>query len=440
MSERTAAKTRKVIFYGWWVIAIAFVTMGLSIAARTSFSLLYPEILEEFSWSRNVTAGAFSLGFLVSTAMLPLIGVLMDRYGPRLVIPLGALLVVSGYVLVTLIDSPLAFYATMGLLAINGSMAMSYIVHSMFLPNWFVRNRGLAIGIAFSGVGVGGFLLLPIVQGLIDEHGWRTACLAMASAIALVIIPLNALFQRSNPTDMGLLPDGDLEPKADQAPPPDPIVDRAWTEVDWTLARAARTARFWWIAVGFFSGLFTWYAIQAHQTQFLIERGFSSSVAAKALGLVALFGIVGQIAIGWLSDRLGREIAWTLSMSGFAACYLVLILLDTVPSTGLLYIMVAFQGLLGYGLAAIFGAVMTEIFAGRQIARIVAILSLSGNVGAAAGVWFLGFVHDTSGSYLTGFWVCLGFNAVSIICIWIAGPRRVRLVAGRAAKRSRAQA
>ncbi|MEQ8653657.1 MAG: MFS transporter [Kiloniellales bacterium] len=427
--------TRQPIFYGWWVIAIAFVTMGVAITARSSFSLLYPEILAEFGWSRNVTAGAFSLGFLISTAMLPIIGVLMDRSGPRLIIPLGALLVILGYGLVTLIDSPWAFYATMGLLVINGSMAMSYIVHSMFLPAWFVRNRGLAVGIAFSGVGVGGYILMPVIQTIIDDHGWRTACLAMAGLIAVAIIPLNALFQRSSPQEMGLEPDGGPAPRRDNRPAPDPIVDRAWTEIDWTLGRAARTARFWWIAVGFFSALFAWYAIQAHQTQFLIEEGFSSLVAAEALGLVALFGIAGQIVTGWLSDRLGREIAWSLAMLGFAACYLILVVMQGAPSGTLLYTMIAFQGLLGYGLAVLFGAVMTEIFSGRHIARIVAVLSLSGNVGAAAGVWFLGAVHDASGSYLIGFWVCFGFALFSILCVWFAAPRKVRLVAGQAARR-----
>ncbi len=436
MASERRQGTRKPIFYGWYVIAIAFVTLGVAIVARTSFSLLFPEILAEFDWPRNVTAGAFSLGFLVSTAMLPLIGLLMDRSGPRLIIPLGALLVVAGFLLVTLIDSPWGFYATMGLLVINGSMAMSYIVHSMFLPAWFVRNRGLAIGIAFSGVGVGGYVLMPIIQDLIDDHGWRTACLAMAGMV-LATIPLNALFQRASPQSMGLEPDGGPAPGRADRPAPDPVVDRAWVETDWTLRRAMRTARFWWIFVGFFSALFAWYSIQAHQTQFLIGQGFDSATAAEALGLVMLFGIAGQITIGWLSDRLGREIAWSLSMLGFALCYLTLAMMYQNPASWLLYAMIAVQGLLGYGLAALFGAVMTEIFGGRQIARIVAVLSLSGNIGAAVGVWFLGAVHDATGSYLIGFWVCLGFTLVSTACIWLAAPRRVRLVVGQAARKQR---
>ncbi|MEO1192502.1 MAG: MFS transporter [Pseudomonadota bacterium] len=439
---RTGERRQPLIFYGWWVVAIAFVTLAISISARTSFSLLFPAFLEEFGWTRSVTAAAFSIGFLASTAFLPVIGVLMERGGPRLVIPLGAVMVASGFVLATFITTPLGLYLTMGVLMITGSLATSYIVHSMFMPAWFVRRRGLAIGIAFSGVGVGAITLLPAMQWVIDAYGWRTACFAMGALVLVVTVPLNALFQRSSPQEMGLEPDGG-PPKGRKGKPaqpaPDPVVDAAWAAIDWTLARAARTARFWWLALAFFCGLFAWYAIQTHQTQYLLESGFNASVAAQALGLVALFGVAGQIALGWLSDRYGREVAWSLTQLGFALASLLLLALEESPSLALLYAMVACQGLLGYGLASLFGAVMTELFAGRQIGRIVATLSLLANLGAAVGVWFLGAIHDMTGSYALGFWVCAGLCLVSIVCIWQAAPRRVRLVAGQAARRAAAE-
>ena len=435
----SGAAASRTFFYGWVVVAIAFVTIAAGNTARTGFSLLYPEILAEFGWSRSVTAGAFSLGFVASTAMLPVIGMTMDRFGPRIVIPFGALLVASGFVLATLIETPWGLYATIGLLVVNGSMCMTFIVHSMFLPAWFVRNRGLAIGIAFSGMGLGGALLLPGMQYVMEAAGWRAGCLAMAAVVALAI-PLNMLFQRGRPQAMGLEPDGGpARGRGGRPAPPaaDPVVDQAWAAVDWTLARAARTGRFWWVFLAFFCGLFVWYAVQAHQTQFLLEQGFAAELAATALGLVTLFGVGGQLMIGWLSDRLGREVAWSLSLAGFAVCYLLLILIEGNPSPLLLYAMIVAQGLFGYGLASLFGAVMTEIFAGRHVASIVAVLSLSGNIGAAAGSWLLGAIYDASGSYLPGFWLAGGASLLSIGSVWMAAPRRVRLVSGQAARRAR---
>ncbi len=425
------------LFYGWIVVAVAFVTMGVSVSARTSFSLVYPQVLDEFGWDGGLTAGAFSLGFLASTAMLPVIGWAMDRFGPRVVIPAGAMLVAAGFALATQADTPLAFLGAMGLMVVNGSMTMSYIVHSMFLPNWFERNRGLAIGIAFSGVGVFGIAALPALQAIIDAADWRAACWAMAAAM-LLVAPLNAVLQRRHPADLGLAADG--APTAAGGgrltPPPDVVVDRAWTETEWTVARAVRTARFRWLALSFACALYVWYAIQIHQTRFLVEIGFSPSVAAMALGLVAFCGIFGQIGIGALSDRIGREAGWTLSGIGFALASALLLRLAAVPDETTLYAMVAAQGLLGAGIASIFGAAISEIFSGPRLARIFALVSLCGNLGAALGAWSLGALREATGDYALGFAICLVVSFGSVAAMWLAGPRQVRRTAGQAARRA----
>src|SRR6267378_4600286 len=252
-------------FYGWVVIAIAFVTMGIGVNARTVFSLLFPPILDEFGWRRGLTAGAFSFGFLASAILGPVLGRLIDRRGPRAVMLLGVVMVGAGLGLAPLVSAPWHLYMTLGVLVGGGTVCLGYTGHALFLPNWFVRRRGLAIGIAFSGVGVGAIVILPWLQRLIAGAGWRTACLAMAALVLVTLAPLNVLTRR-RPEDMGLLPDGDLtsETTAWGARNPSNIVDHAWAAVDWTLRRAMRTARFWWVAVGFAAGLFAWYAVQVH--------------------------------------------------------------------------------------------------------------------------------------------------------------------------------
>jgi len=425
------------VFYGWVVVTVAFVTMAIGVNARTAFSLLYPPILDEFGWQRGETAGAFTIGFLAATGFAPVFGVLMDRWGPRLVIPLGAAIVAAGFALAILIASPVTLYLSLGLLVVGGSVGMSYIGHSMFLPNWFVRKRGLAIGIAFAGVGVGGIVLLPLIQSIIEDVGWRTACVTLAVAIVVVIIPLNMILQRRQPSDIGEEPDGGAKRDRDgnAAKPIDNVVDRAWAETDWTLPKALRTGRFWWISAGASAGLYVWYSVQVHQTRYLLDIGFGAGEAAFALGLVALFGIVGQIGIGALSDRIGREWAWTIACMGFAVSYAALIALGDTPARWLVYVMVGGQGLLGYGLASLFGAIPNEIFAGRRFATIFSVTTVGANVGAGVGPWMTGVIFDRTGSYDLAFMVCLAMCFVSAACIWMAGPRKVRLVAGQAARR-----
>jgi MFS family permease len=434
---RAPGAPRPKLFYGWIVVAVAFVTMGVAVTARTGFSLLFPEMVAEFGWDSGLTAGAFSVGFIASTAFLPVVGWLMGRFGPQGAIPVGALMVGAGYLAATRITNPLELYLAFGLLAVNGSMAMSYISHSMFLPNWFVRNRGLAIGLAFAGVGVGGVTLLPLMQWGIETYGWRTACLAVAIVTVAAIIPLNAVFQRMRPEQMGLEPDGDARPEPGAAPRhPDPVVNREWAETEWTLRLAIRTAPFWWVAAGNFCALFIWYAIQIHQTRFLVEAGFDPATAAFALGMVAFGGIFGQIALGALSDRVGREVGWTIAVSGYLLSAIFLLMLDRAPSPLLLWAMVAAQGLLGNGLAAMFGAIPMEIFQSRRYPAIFSTIALLANFGAGAGVFVMGEIHDATGGYAPGFWLIMALSVLSAVCMWKAAPRKVRLVAGRAKTRA----
>ncbi|HEX9417818.1 MAG TPA: MFS transporter [Methylomirabilota bacterium] len=418
-------------FYGWVIVAVAFVTMGVGVNARTAFSLLFPPILDEFGWERGVTAGAFSFGFLVSAVLSPSLGRLMDRRGPRVVIELGVGLMAAGLLLAPLVRQPWHLYATLGVLVGGGSVCLGYTGHALFLPNWFVRRRGLAISVAYSGVGVGSIILLPWLQDLIGRAGWRASCWALGILILALLAPLNLLLRR-RPEDLGLEPDGDDTPPGSPAANRTAnVVDLAWAAVDWTLGRAMRTARFWWIMVGYFCGLFAWYAVQVHQTKYLVEIGFSPTDAAWALGFVSLAGIPGQIALGHLSDRIGREWVWTVGSLGFALCYVALLLLRHAPTPTLLYLMVVSQGMLGYGLTSVVGAIPAEIFQGRHYGTIFGTLMLASIVGGAAGPWVTGALYDATGSYTLAFSLAIGASVLSAVAIWLAAPRAVRAVAGR---------
>jgi MFS family permease len=421
-------------YYGWVIVAVVFVTMGIAVNARTAFSLLFPPILDEFGWDRGMTAGAFSFGFVVSAFMSPSLGRLMDRRGPLVVNELGVVLIGSGLLLAALVQRPWQLYATLGMLVGGGSVCLGYTGQGLFLPNWFVRRRGLAMSLAFSGVGVGSVILLPWLQGMIVGVGWRGACLALGVLVLALLLPLNLLVRR-RPEDIGLAPDGDVASHpAVAATAIANIVDPAWVAVDWTIGRAVRTRRFWWVAVGYFCALFTWYAVQVHQTKYLVEIGFSPALAAWALGGVSLAAIPGQIVLGHLSDRIGREFVWAVGNLGFALTLLLLLLLRDTPTLPLLYLMIAAQGVLGYGVVSVIGAIPAEIFQGRHYGAIFGTLMLASIGGGAAGPWLAGALHDTTGNYTIAYWMAIGCNLLSTIAIWFAAPRKVRAVAGRVAR------
>jgi MFS family permease len=421
-------------YYGWLVVAVVFVTMGVGVNARTAFSLLYPPILDEFGWERGVTAGVFSFGFLMSAILSPLFGRMMDSHGPRAVTSAGRRRHRLRAVSRGMVHRALALLRDPRPAGGIRQRVPGYSCQALFLPAWFERRRGLAMSIAFAGVGVGSIVLLPLLQRLIEGFGWRSACLALGLFALALLTPL-ALLLRRRPEDIGLQPDGATNTAgAAAAARRAYVVDAAWVAVDWTLARAIRTTRFWWLALGYFCGLFAWYLVQVHQTKYLVEVGFSASEAAWALGWVSLAGVPGQIALGQLSDRIGREIVWGIGSFGFLLTYAALLLLPANPSLGLLVFMVLVQGALGYGVTSVFGAIPAEIFEGRHYGSIFGVLMLVALTGGAIGPLVGGMLHDWTGSYELAFWLAMSLIVLSAIAIWQAAPRRVRAVAGQVAR------
>lgn len=413
-------------FYGWIIVGVAFMTMAVGVNARTAFSLLFPPILDEFGWDRGATAGAFSFGFLVSAILGPVLGRLIDRHGPLWMLEGGVIAVAAGLFLATFAAAPWHLYATLGVLVGGGTVAIGYTGQALYLPNWFARRRALAIAIAYSGAGAGSILLLPYAQHLIDATGWRSACTTLAILVAVILIPLNLLVRR-HPTDLGLTPDGDTAAVA-LSRRRVTIVNAAWAAIEWTLPRALRTAPFWWVALGNFCALFAWYSIQVHQTRYLVDIGFSPTTAAWALGVVSLAGIPGQIAMGALSDRIGREPIWIAGCLGFTLTYALLIALAATPHPALLWLMVLVQGMLGYGMTSVMGPIIAEIYEGRHFGAIYGSITVGAIMGGAAGPWITGLLHDLTGTYTAAFLLAGTLSLVSATAIWMAAPRKIRRV------------
>ena len=419
--KRRAAPIRLPFFYGWVLVGVSFVTMAIGVNARTAFSLLFPPILDEFHWDRGVTAGAFSFGFLLSAAVTPCVGWVVDRRGPLLVVETGVALMGAGLLLAALIHQPWQLYLSLGALVGGGVNLLAYTGQSLYLIPWFVRRRGLALSIAFSGVGIGSVTILPWLQRMIAAAGWRTACWALGLLVLAALAPLNLMMRRS-PAELGLEPDGGSAGAT--AVTSRSAAAAATAVANWTLRRALGTARFRWLALSYFGALFTWYAVQVHQTKDLTETGFEPSTAAWALGLVGLVAVPGQVVLGWLSDQIRREWVWTIGNGGFVVSCAALLLLPAAPTAALLWLVVLAQGTLGYGLTSVMGAIPAESFAGPRYGSIFGTLMVAAILGGAAGPWLAGSLHDWTGSYAPALWLAIGLSTLSAVAVWGGAPRR----------------
>ena len=317
-----------------------------------------------------MTAGAFSFGFLVSAVLSPCSAGSWTATARASVIEIGVVLMARGLLLAHVGHAAVASLCYPGH-AGRRRQQLPRLHRAVAIPAQLVRApaRAGASSIAFSGVGLGSVILLPWLQGLIDEAGWRTACFALGIAGA------RACWRRSTCCCSGGPRTSAWNPMATAArrrrpARPSNIVDPDWAAIDWTLAAALRTARFWWIALAYFGALFAWYAVQVHQTKYLIEIGFGAGEAAWALGLVSLVAVPGadraRPPLRPHRARMGVDDRHL----GFVACCAELIVLQHRPTVPLLYLMIVTQGTLGYGLTSVMGAIPAEIFAGKHFGGI----------------------------------------------------------------------
>jgi len=425
-------------FYGWIIVAVTFICFAVGHTAQLSFSVFYVAILEEFGWSRAALAGAYSAYVLVYGLVSAVAGVVVDRYGPRIALPVGGIIMAAGLALLPGISALWQFYLLYGVVASSGISLFGSVPSYSVINNWFVKKRGTAMGFATSGIGVGMMLLVPLLQSIISTYGWRTAYLVLAAIILVVVPSTTYIFQRHRPQDLGLRPDGEKPSGGPEMARRERIradvlvVDKEWVSRDWTLAAAARTARFWLILVARALELGAVQVFLVHQAAYLVDAGYDKMLVATVVGGVTFVGSGAKIMWGVVSDRLGREQSLTLAFA--AGTVGVAIALSIHPGSPLWmpYLYAVVYGLC-YGVSSVLmPSLAGDIFHGRWFGSILGGLYAGGGIGSAAGAFLAGYVFDVTHSYVWAFLLVVPVMWLSCLLYWMAAPRKVRLVAGKA--------
>ena len=379
--------------YPWVVVGLSFLTVGVAFGCRSSFAVFLVAIIQEFHWRRGATAGALLLGALVWSISAPFIGMLFDRYGPRVVLPAGSLIMAMGFFITSFTQTLLHFYIGIGVFMALGFAALPMSTHGIIISNWFVKKRGATMGIVASGMGAGVLVIVPLSQVLVTEMGWRQAYRILALLLVVLITPLNLLFQRHRPEDVGLSPDSGTTP-------PTTRTARSMShENGWTLGRAVRSFRFWALAMGVFTGALPLHMILIHQVAAAVDAGFSKGLAAAALGLTGFFTSLGMNLLGSTSDHIGREWAYTL---GSLAMILGVVLLLTARGPSQVWMLYSFALFFALGFASrqsLYPTIAADLFHGRHFGAINGTLVVF--VGAASGIgpWLGGYLFDLFGNY-----------------------------------------
>ncbi len=414
-------------YYGWVIVAVSFITLFLALGMRLSFGVFYLAILGEYGWGRGETAAAFSLAMIVHASFALVTGFLIDRFSPRKLFPMGAILLFLGLVAASRITAIWHLYLCFGVMMAIGINTIGFGPHAALIPRWFMRKSGLASGLALSGIGMGAMVLAPLTEFIIERMGWRSAFLILGIIVLGVVVPATALFQRRSPKEVGQHPDG-VDPGSNEmvgtqkngGPKGTTFLYNA---KNWTFKAAIRTRAFWWIALLVFCHGFLANMLLVHQAVHVVDSGFSQMVAASVLGLVGLLTSAGGISFGFLSDRFGREMALTL---GGGAAFLGVLCLIFVRDTSAPWVLFAFAILYGLGqggVGPVYVSTMGEFFAGDSLGRIMATLSIEYGLGGAIGAYVGGFFYDRTGSYMVPFYLLLVSIVLTVLAIWMAAPR-----------------
>ena len=413
------------LYYGWVIVGVSIVSLTFWFGFRGIFSVFYVALLEDFPWSRGGAAGVQFMSLITYTIMAPLVGVLIDRFGPRRIILPGILLLTLGLILCASIKTLAQFYLLYGVLAAFGAASIGVVSYTAILAHWFEKKRGAASGLAVSGVGLGAFILVPLSQHFISLWGWRLAFVALGVLALIFLLPLNALFLRHKPQELGLYPDGVREEGSPERGTIE-VMDSAWSETDWTLRKALRTGRFWALMIFPFCVAAAVYIILVHHVQFLVDKGIEKMTAAFIFAFIGIISSAFRIFWGWLSDTFGREKTFTLGVICICMGICSLLLLEITGEKNLVYPFVIFLGS-GWGVTApIFMSVAADLFQGRGFGAIYGFVEGSIGMGCALGAWVAGFIFDKTQSYQWAFVLAASFSIVSCLFIWLAAPRKVR--------------
>ena len=391
------------IFYGWFVVAACFAVTLTVGETFWSFGVFFKPLESEFGWSRSLVSSGYT-AFLISWSISAVVsGRLADRYSPRPILLVAALLTGLGISLCSQVQdiNQLRIF----LLIAGLGAGATWSVPTSTIQRWFYQRRraGLALSIVVAGVGVGAVIFAPLINHLILTYGWRNAFLAVG-IIIFVIVSISSVVIRRSPADATTVPVGQA------------TTLKSLSNDGWATREVVTMPPFIGIAFCVFVGVFAFNALSVHLMPYATDAGISSTASAAALGLLGGFSIPGRIMSGFISDRIGWQKVMALSLLGMGLSVLWLLFME---SQWMLYCFVFFYGLFhGLRIPSQIG-ILSRFFGMRSLGELIGITSAMGSLISSFAPYIAGFIFDTTSSY---------FMVFIIVMVFLVGGSLVAIV------------
>ena len=409
-------------FYGWWMVVVGGFIMVITSVPIFQATAVWAVALEsQFGWSRTQLGLALSFTRVEGSITGPIAGYLVDRMGTRFMVFTGLMVLTIGFFLFSQVQNLWMLYLAYFIMSVGQGQAGWLTVMTM-MNHWFLRHRGLAMGLAMMGMGIGTLVLIPIIAWLInpdaDRLGWRHTAEIFA-VVALVSSFILPKIIRNKPEDIGEQPDGD---SPGQNAPTESGTSQGKPELELTIGQALRTQAFWCISFGHGFGSMAVLAIMSHLGLLLRDMGHDVQTAGWVITVQTGVSIVFQFFGGWIGDRMPKNIALFIftSLQGVGVIFLVL-----GPHIFYFYAFAVLFGIGFGGRTPLTTAIRGDYFGRASFGKILGISTVPMNLLLLISGPLVGFMRDGIGDYNNAFLLMAGLNLLGAALFLIA--RRPKL-------------
>ncbi|MBU2497388.1 MAG: MFS transporter [Proteobacteria bacterium] len=401
----TDHKNQSGIFFGWWTVLVTGTVAGLGVGFYMyGISALFNPIASDLGLTRALTSGSAGIGIMVGCLLAPFVGVIVDKFGPRLAIFFGLVILITGLILMNFVNSLWELYLAWGLMTGLGVNLGLTLAMDKAVTNWFLKKIGLAMGIRFALIGMFSAISLPSVSWLVSRLGWRMTCLIWA-AIMLVGLPfILAFVKNKRPEHYGLLPDGE---KLDQEPggilePLNmgvPVHPSLLPALEFNLLQAIKTKAFWILTVSFLTQFFVMTGFNTHCIPLLIGMNIDPIAAGGMMGIMLLFTIPSRLMGGILADLVSKDRLNLLLILPFLLIIIGVGAFVISQTSFTIYLLLILYGI-SHGLPTpLFIVLLSRYFGRKTFGSIFGISFMFVSPAALLSPIFTGWLFDTTGSY-----------------------------------------
>ncbi len=423
ISPQAAKKPR--YFYGWNIVAASFLAQ-LSYAEHFSSILgfYFKPLQADFGWSRSALAAVQTIARVTEALIAPLVGPIVDRYGPRVLMPVGAVIVGFAMLAITQMNTLWQFYLLRGVISAIGFEFMGGLVTTVAINNWFVKKRGRALAVSRMANYLSSIIFIPVTEYYIANSVWQTMFIKYAIVTWTVVLIPSSILMRRRPEDMGLYPDG-IKPSVTEISSQEEGRDKPITsetealEPIWSRREVLKTSCFWLLALAFGVSGMALQGINISLAPYIQDLGYNEAVLASVMTFRSILGAVGLLIMGFLAERADLTIVRVLP---FIIQGLGIFLMLFANQPAFLWISVALYGLGISGITIIQEVLWANNF-GRLSLGMVRSLAFLVVLGfGASGPVAINVVFDYLGSYHPAFYVIIGMSFIAAFTMAIVRP------------------